>query len=80
MKQDEAETREVAETPAGHAMEVTIQWSDGLHHRWVYKPDTRTWDLTLSGVAQIEGGPTITGYKRADMERVIGTALQRTAE
>jgi hypothetical protein len=64
-----------APEPEGRAATIHIVWTDGLEHRWIYKIDG-TWDLTLTSPGF--GSQVITGYKREDMERVLGTALKHT--
>jgi hypothetical protein len=73
---DEA-TRERADAPEGRAAMIHVVWTDGLEHRWVYKIDG-TWDLTLTSPGF--GSQVITGYKREDMDRVLGKALENTTE
>lgn len=57
-----------------NATRITINWEDGLRHEWNRCRDG-TWDLELTTVGGIQ---RITGYKRGDLERVIGTALEGT--
>lgn len=62
--------------PEGHAVLIEVRWSDGLHHRWTYRQAESQWDLALESPGH--GTMNVTGYKREDMERVLGRALRDT--
>lgn len=61
----------------GSAVRITVHWDDGIRHEWNRLPDG-SWDLELSGPEF--GYQRISGYKREDMNRVIGTALKGTPQ
>lgn len=63
--------------PDAHAVVVQLDWSDGMRHRFLRKEDG-SWDLILTGTG--EHLPAIKGYKRKDIDRVLGTALKDTLD
>lgn len=59
------------------ATAIEVAWADGLTQRFERQNDG-TWTLTLGG--PVDGGPRVTGYRRADLERVLGRVIDGTAE
>lgn len=59
------------------ATNIKIEWQDGLQHHWI-RQRNGTWNLKLTD--PVLGTTVLSGYRRGDMERVIGTALHGTPE
>lgn len=57
------------------AIELRIKWDDGIEHVYTRDPGG-TWSMRLRGTPR--PAVVVVGHKRADLERVMNTALEGT--
>lgn len=62
---------------AKRATRINIAWEDGLRHQFDRLPDG-SWLLHLTNPETLPSGPSISGYTRPHMDRVLRTALEGT--